>query len=326
MTTIEETTTIPIIDISPWIKLYELSSSSNLMNGDNYRTETNTSNTSDVNDNGTTIPDCTTQKQQEQLLLEKECMNIVNKINDACCRIGFFVIIGHGIKESIIDNVLYESKQFFDLSTEIKLQSKTSNEIEYPYGYENNESLQLGKQPSSSQQHRADLKETFSIGPYNILSGMPLRRFNSHCHTKEFQNALEEYYIQMEQLSLILMNIFSIALNLSTINDNNHWFDDKLNHHCSALRILNYYPLSLSSNNNDDNNNYHEGNNVRIRASSHTDYGALTILKSCGPGLQVRKDNNSNNSDNDKWIDVPVLENAFIINLGDLMPRWTNGK
>ena len=85
-----------------------------------------------------------------------------------------------------------------------------------------------------------------------------------------------------------------------------------MDRHCSALRILNYYQL--------------EQNEViqpgTIRASAHTDYGAVTILKSAGRGLQVKKDSSSGY---DEWIDVPMIENAFIINLGDLMPRWTNG-
>jgi isopenicillin N synthase-like dioxygenase len=59
----------------------------------------------------------------------------------------------------------------------------------------------------------------------------------------------------------------------------------------------------------------------RIRASAHTDYGTVTILKSGGPGLQVSKDR-----DPPTWVDVPYLEDALIVNLGDLMRRWTNDR
>jgi len=58
-----------------------------------------------------------------------------------------------------------------------------------------------------------------------------------------------------------------------------------------------------------------------MRASAHTDYGVITILKSGGPGLQVSKDR-----DPPTWVDVPTIENAFIINLGDLMRRWSNDR
>mmetsp|Transcript_23456 Transcript_23456/g.50839 ORF Transcript_23456/g.50839 Transcript_23456/m.50839 type:complete len:138 (+) Transcript_23456:689-1102(+) len=59
----------------------------------------------------------------------------------------------------------------------------------------------------------------------------------------------------------------------------------------------------------------------QLRASAHTDYGALTILKSGGPGLQVKKDIES-----DDWVDVPYLQDTFIINLGDMMRQWTNDR
>eukprot|EP01034_Spumella_vulgaris_P038069 gene38069-46976_t len=57
----------------------------------------------------------------------------------------------------------------------------------------------------------------------------------------------------------------------------------------------------------------------QLRASAHTDYGTITILKSDGPGLQVSKDKSP-----PTWVDVPHVEGGFIVNLGDLMRRWTN--
>jgi isopenicillin N synthase-like dioxygenase len=49
-----------------------------------------------------------------------------------------------------------------------------------------------------------------------------------------------------------------------------------------------------------------------------SDYGALTILSTREPGLQVFV--------NHDWYSVPFVENAYIINLGDLMRRWTNDR
>lgn len=52
-------------------------------------------------------------------------------------------------------------------------------------------------------------------------------------------------------------------------------FEDKTDHHACALRALNYPDLHTPP------------EPGRMRASAHTDYGVLTILKSGGPGLQV---------------------------------------
>jgi isopenicillin N synthase-like dioxygenase len=264
--------------------------------------------------------------------------NVVAAVEKACREIGFFAITGHGVDEIIITNALEASKNFFNLPSDVKLKHKTDDEKVYPYGYENNEKLQRGKEIENDQagyqQHErhvehssvavdsvADRKETFSIGPNNPASGMPSRRFLDTEETAsfDFKSALEEYYATMEKLSLLLLRILALGLQLEQ-----DWFDSRMDHHCSALRILNYYPIINQTNATVVTNCNNTG--PMIRASAHTDYGALTILKSGGPGLQVRKDTIvSSISDNDEWIDVPVLENAFIINLGDLMPRWTNG-
>jgi isopenicillin N synthase-like dioxygenase len=59
----------------------------------------------------------------------------------------------------------------------------------------------------------------------------------------------------------------------------------------------------------------------QLRASAHTDYGTITILKTDAAGLQVSKD-----TDSPDWVDVPYVPSGYIINLGDLMARWTNDK
>lgn len=59
----------------------------------------------------------------------------------------------------------------------------------------------------------------------------------------------------------------------------------------------------------------------QLRASAHTDYGTLTILRpdDAPGGLQVLPKGEG-------WTDVPYIQDAYVINLGDLMARWTNDK
>jgi isopenicillin N synthase-like dioxygenase len=52
---------------------------------------------------------------------------------------------------------------------------------------------------------------------------------------------------------------------------------------------------------------------------SHSDYGMITLLLTDdNPGLQVKL--------SDSWIDVPPQIGAFVVNVGDMFERWTNGK
>lgn len=49
-------------------------------------------------------------------------------------------------------------------------------------------------------------------------------------------------------------------------------------------------------------------------AGAHTDWGMLTLLRTTGPGLQILPDRQSGD-----WVDVPPVEGAFVVNLGDML-------
>jgi len=107
----------------------------------------------------------------------------------------------------------------------------------------------------------------------------------------------------MEKLSARLLQCFALA---SELDEN--WFNDKIDRHRSALRTLNY-PEQTST-----------PLPGQIRAGEHTDYGSLTILlQDKISGLQVKNKDGT-------WIDAQNVPNSFIINLGDLMQRWTNDR
>ena len=59
----------------------------------------------------------------------------------------------------------------------------------------------------------------------------------------------------------------------------------------------------------------------QLRAGAHSDYGSLTILlpQAGSKGLQIERPDKS-------WMDVPPVPGAFIINIGNLMARWTNDR
>jgi isopenicillin N synthase-like dioxygenase len=100
-----------------------------------------------------------------------------------------------------------------------------------------------------------------------------------------------------------LMALFAEALSLP-----GDFFDRRIDHHTSALRLLNYpavtEPLLPG----------------QLRAGAHTDYGTVTVLRAedAPGGLEVLVD--------DQWIAVPLVADSFVVNLGDAMARWTNDR
>ena len=242
--------------------------------------------------------------------------NVAKQIADASKTFGFFAVTNHGVDPQIITSAWDASTDFFDMNMSIKKSVPMSND--YPYGYESNEALGTERSASGADAttNSSDSKETFSIGPVDTSkSSMPSRKFPTNA-SKKFEPALTQYFSACENLARVLFRGLALGLQL----EDESWFlregcfDD--GHQC-ALRILNYPKLG-----------YQEGSvkKVHIRAGAHTDYGAMTILKSGGPGLQLQLNREKSVDDNESWIDVPHLSDAFIINLGDLMQRWTNDR
>eukprot|EP00003_Mantamonas_plastica_P008141 TRINITY_DN1704_c0_g1_i1.p1 TRINITY_DN1704_c0_g1~~TRINITY_DN1704_c0_g1_i1.p1 ORF type:complete len:381 (-),score=128.72 TRINITY_DN1704_c0_g1_i1:60-1202(-) len=232
------------------------------------------------------------------------------EIGKVCEDIGFLVITGHGVNQDIIDNMWNQTREFFDLPEEEKDECTRPQHI-YPFGYIKmlGEVLSRGKssektegdQYTEEDEAPADLKETFSLGPDDPETGFGERVFPRN--PVGFRKAWEDYYNAMNDLAGKLMRSFALALNLEET-----YFEKFIDHQASALRAINYPHL--------------EGVTPlpgQQRAGAHTDYGTVTILRVDAPGLQVSKD-----KENPNWVDVPFVPGAYIINLGDLIKRWTN--
>ena len=194
-----------------------------------------------------------------------------------------------------------------------------------PYGYSplGGEILSKGKDHEDGKENveLPDLKESFSVGPYNPEAGVQSTLFpfsntldsyqgkdgdnQSKIILNNFDVASIAYYKEMEKFAEKILEAFAMTLSLPP-----YWFKSMTNKHCSALRIINYPHISSPG-------DFPEN---QVRASAHTDYGVITILRQDpSPGsLQVI------HRQTGEWIPVQYIEDAYVINLGDLMARWTN--
>ena len=235
--------------------------------------------------------------------------SLAARVDEVCQATGFLAIVGHGIASELIADIQTTVKCFFDLPLDEKLAVQMPY-AGYPYGYAPLQAEALAG--SLGDQTPPDLKESFSTGPpdraVHDLEFPDLDfRFAPNLWPAEpiqFKQVWLRYYRAMSELAAHLMQIFGVALNLQE-----DFFADKIDQHCSAMRALNY-PDDVSAPLPD-----------QLRAGAHTDYGSVTILLSDPDpgGLEIF-------APEGEWVAVPSVRGGFIINIGDLMARWTNDR
>ena len=115
----------------------------------------------------------------------------------------------------------------------------------------------------------------------------------------------EKYFLEMEKLSKTLMRIFALGLSLDE-----NWFDDKIDKHITNFSVI-HYPGQ----------NKLQPLPNQLRAGAHSDYGSLTIVGTNTDigGLEIKNKGG-------EWNSVPFIQDAFVVNLGDLMAEWTNDR
>lgn len=231
---------------------------------------------------------------------------LATQLDGICKASGFLVLTGHGISHPVIHAVWHAAQSFFaqDAATKLAVKAPYAG---YPYGYLGPDSEALAK--SKGVETPPDLKESFNGGPLATPAGASADAL-AFCYQPTiwpaldgFRAAWEAYYAAMEDLAARIMRAFAAALSLP-----DDYFDAYIATPISALRAL-HYPATPK-----------DVKHQQQRAGAHTDYGSLTILlpQAGSQGLQVQH--------GDAWIDVPAPQDAFVINIGDLMARWTADK
>ncbi len=227
---------------------------------------------------------------------------VARQIDAACRDWGFFYIRNHPISAARIAELKTQAEYFFGLPAEQKLAIDiTQSKHHRGYGAIATEQLDPSK-PS-------DLKETFDMGFHmpadhpDVLAGKPLRGPNRHPDIDGWAALFEAHYRDMHALSCTLLRAIAVALGIE-----HGFFDKRFAEPISVFRIIHYPPRRTAS------------SPEQQGAGAHTDYGCITLLyQDDAGGLQVQDVRG-------QWIDAPPIEGTYVVNIGDMMARWSNDR
>lgn len=227
---------------------------------------------------------------------------VAAKIGEACERIGFFYLANHGIPQSLIDETFAASETFYRQSFAERMKSAAT--LEHWRGYVPSKlEAEGGTVGGAIETYRFMLDLPWDDA--DVKAGKPLHLPNRWPEGLDgFKPTVEAYFDAVMGLSQHLRAAFADALGLPE-----DYFEPFYNRPVVQLSLLHYRPpASLRE------------EDIEIGAGEHCDTGAFTLLMQDETGgLEVqRKDG--------VWIAAPPIKGCYVINIGDVMMRWTNGR
>lgn len=255
-------------------------------------------------------------------------------INAACTNYGFFYLTGHGIPSSKLDQIIDLARRFFALPLDEKNKIKRFD-AGGPEGGDSARGYQgLGENVTAGLQ---DMQEAIDFyrpwdGEMEQGDGGPGTRKTLQgpnlwpSEPRELRGVYEAYIESVTKVGRALTRAMGAALELGSAEGGKAEDEDEdvFVRHCDesfwVMRMINYPPLPASKQPGETQGKHGEQDLSQFSCGAHTDYGCVTLLLTDPtPGaLQVQLKDGS-------WLPADPIPGAFVVNIGDMIERWTNG-
>lgn len=218
--------------------------------------------------------------------------------------VGFFYLVGHGIPQQLIDEVLDVSRRFFELPEADKLAIENIHSPQFR-GY-----TRVGKELTNGD---VDWREQIDIGeerptPEADAAAPDFWRLEGPnlwpAALPELELAITEWRAQLGALALKLLRTWAVALGAPEDVFDAAFADRPF----SLIKIVRYPGTSDP-----------DAPEAAQGVGAHRDGGVLTLLlvEPGKGGLQVEHEGD--------WIDAPSLPGAFVVNIGEMLELATDG-
>ena len=221
----------------------------------------------------------------------------VQQLGKAYEEVGFVAVKNHGVPDELIADLYKYVQEFFSLPS----QQKKSYEIPELAGQRGYTSF--GKEHAKGSD-APDLKEFFQYGqvPRDNYKEEEYPPNVSVNQIAAFNPTFENAYRAFEKSGTALLQAIALYLGLDE-----HYFDNYVHNGNSILRSIHYPPITSEP-------------KSAIRAEQHEDINLITLLVGASAdGLQILTKHN-------EWVGVTSLPEQIVVNVGDMLQRFTNNK
>jgi isopenicillin N synthase-like dioxygenase len=232
---------------------------------------------------------------------EQDREKVAAQLGHAARTSGFFYITGHGVPQTMIDDMFAASKAFHEKPRSFKMRYWSGftthhrgyvpfeeNGADFPKTINFNEAWDMSfEAPADHPDHLAGWRMT---GP-NIWPDIP-----------GWKDIVSGYYETVFGLGLRLLDALALELGVETEELTRH-----ITYPTSQLRMLRYIPNDMPA------------SSDVVGIAAHSDFECFTILLQGRPGLQVM-------NAEDIWVEAPPIPGCFIVNIGDIFETWSGGQ
>lgn len=234
---------------------------------------------------------------------------IAEQVGRACRSIGFMQITGHGIPAAVLDGLTAAMDEFFALPAEEKSKYVPPRpSVNRGYAAPKSERLSY----SLGLDSPADMFEAFNVGA--SIDDFPDLTLDPDVYARNLwpsgeavptmRPGVEAWFGSVGDLARRMTSIVARSLGLR-----DDFFTTRTDHSIDVLRMVNY-ALAPGT----------QLEPVQLGMGAHTDYGIVTVLwAEQVPGLEIL-------GADGEWHGVMPAPGALLINLGDLLSRWTNDR
>ncbi len=230
---------------------------------------------------------------------------LVAAFGDAYRSVGFSYLVNHGVSTDLIDAVFEASRAFHALSIDEKMRIELSeaNRGFLPINASTDTNTTLAEVTAPNQSESFIAMCEHDHDSIEIRRGDYLAGQNQWPELPGFADVVMTYHAAMCDLGRQMMGIAAEALGADP-SPIVGAFDSPI----ATVRMLRYPPHPT------------EAPAGMFGSAPHRDYGCLTFLaQDDAAGLSVA-------TPDGEWIDVAPMPGAFVVNVGDLLHRWSNGQ